>query len=448
MQGPVIAPGDERYEQARRPWNAAVDQRPDAVVVATDVDDIVSTVALAADRKVSVAVQVTGHGAATSLAGTVLLSTGGLRELSIDPVRRTARVGPGVLWQELQQACAPHGLSGLAGTAPRVGVIGYTISGGLGLMARRHGLAAHRVLAAELVTGDGQHLRVDHDHHPDLWWALRGGGTPPGVVTALEIGLVPVPQLCAGQLTWPADVAQELVAAYRSWTTTVPDELTSMLAIRELPPLPQVPEPLRGQRVVTLTVAHLGAEDEVRRLARPLTDLAHPVLDTVTARLPDDLDVAGVPAEPVPTRTRTELLTDLSEQVLPDLFDLGPPGSPLMMVELRHLGGALTTPPQDPSAVGGLDADFLVETLGMVFGPDSHAPMAAEEARVRAAAGSAATGRTLRSFLTAGDTAPERFFDEDTAARLAGIAESYDPAGVMHDPTGNRSRAAGAPQLR
>jgi len=311
VQGPVIAPGDERYEQARRPWNAAVDQRPDAVVVATDVDDIVSTVALAADRKVSVAVQVTGHGAATSLAGTVLLSTGGLRELSIDPVRRTARVGPGVLWQELQQACAPHGLSGLAGTAPRVGVIGYTISGGLGLMARRHGLAAHRVLAAELVTGDGQHLRVDHDHHPDLWWALRGGGTPPGVVTALEIGLVPVPQLCAGQLTWPADVAQELVAAYRSWTTTVPDELTSMLAIRELPPLPQVPEPLRGQRVVTLTVAHLGAEDEVRRLARPLTDLAHPVLDTVTARLPDDLDVAGVPAEPVPTRTRTELLTDL-----------------------------------------------------------------------------------------------------------------------------------------
>ncbi|MEU3623039.1 hypothetical protein BS329_20805 [Amycolatopsis coloradensis] len=435
VQGAVIEPGDQRFASATRPWSLTVEQRPVAVVVAADVEDVAATVGFAARQGRQVAVQATGHGAIDSLDGAILLRTGALRGVTVDPSRRRARLGPGVSWRDVQRACAPHGLSGLTGTAPGVGATGYTLTGGLGLLARRHGLAAHRLMAAELVTGDGRRLSVDRDRYPDLWCALRGGGTPPGVVTEIEIELVPAPVLCAGQLIWSAESAPELFGAFRSWTSTLPDEMTTTLGVQQVPSLPSVPEPLRGRRVVTLTVAHLGEEEETRRLLRPLLDLAQPLSDTLVPRKPDDLDVAGVPTDPAPTRARTELLTDLPDAALDVLTDLGPDAGPLMLTEIRHLGGALTRSAATSTPMNRVEGEFLLETVGLLFREEDFGALAIEQARIHDAVRQVATGRTLRSFANAGDRDAERFFSTEALALLNDVARRYDPGAVIHNPT-------------
>jgi hypothetical protein len=441
IHGAVIEPGDERFEGASRPWNLTVAQRPAVVVVAEDVEDVVAAVGLAAQQGRSVAVQSTGHGASDSLEGAVLLRTGGLRGVAVDAARRRARVAPGAVWREVQQACSPHGLSGLLGTAPGVGATGYTLGGGVGLLGRAHGPAAHRLVAAEIVTGDGHRRRVDEEHDPDLLWALRGGGTPPGVVTQLEIELVAVPVLSAGQFIWPVEAAPDLFGAFRAWTATVPEELTSILGVRQIPPFPHIPEPLRGRRVVALTAAYLGSEAEARELLRPLTDLTRPLSDTFGPRAVDDLDVAGVPADPEPAYTGTELLTDLPDAALPTLVDLGAQPGPLMMIELRHLGGALARSAQRPAALERVEGEFMLEMLGIVLGEGDPGVIREEQERVRAAVADVSTGRTLRTFAQRDDRAPQRFFAPDVVARLADVARRYDPDAVVHDPIGVRTAA-------
>jgi len=437
VHGAVIGPADERWDRARQAWNLAVDQRPAAVVVAADVDDVTTTVRFAAEAGLQVAPQATGHGAGDSLDGVLLLRTAALQHLHLDTHQRTARVGPGVLWRQLHERSSPHGLCGLVGTGPGLGVTGYTLGGGVGLLARRYGLAAHRVRAAELVTADAAVLQVDPAHHPDLFWALRGGGGTAGVVTALEVDLVATPELVAGQLIWPADAARDVLGTYRRWTQTVPDELTSLATVLAVPPLPHVPEPLRGRTVITLTVCHLGGEAQARALLAPFTDLATPLLDTLGPTTPAGLDIAGIPPDPLPSRLRTELLTDLPDQAIDALLALGPgPGSdsPLILTELRHLGGALARPEPEHGAAGTLDAPFLLEALGPAPTPDRGDAVAAQLDRVRNAVDAWRTGRTLRNFATLGDRDPHRFFDPDTLTRLADITRRYDPDQVIRDP--------------
>ncbi|WP_432845918.1 FAD-binding oxidoreductase [Amycolatopsis sp. CA-161197] len=439
LQGAVIGTDDERFERAGKPWNLTVEQRPAAVVAATGVEDVVATVKFAAEHGIRVAPQGTGHGAIDSYDGALLLRTGELNAIAIDPARRRARVGSGVRWQDLQQACTPHGLSGLATNVPSAGVTGYTLGGGLGLFARRHGLAAHGVVSAELVTGEGQRLRVEAEHHADLWWALRGGGTPPGIVTELEIELAPVPELFAGDLIWPVDAALDLFAAYRTWSSTLPEEMTTAIGVHQFPPLPSVPEPIRGQRAVTLTVCHLGTADEARRLLLPMLEVAQPMLDSTRPRTPDDLDLAGVPVDGAPVVIRTEILDDLPESALSAVTDLGPQGSPLSVVEFRRLGGALNRPAEAPAALDRVEGEYFLESVGLIFRPEDVAALAEEQGRVLDALKPAATGRTFRTFASADDRAVDRFFAPDVAARLGGIARHYDPGAVIHDPLGLRS---------
>ncbi|WP_326836986.1 FAD-dependent oxidoreductase [Amycolatopsis rhabdoformis] len=445
VKGAVLGPEDERFGNAGKPWNLTVPQRPGAVVVAADVDDVVATVRFAAEQGIQVAPQGTGHGAIDSTDGAILLRTGGLNEISVDPARRRARVGAGARWRDLQEACTPHGLSGLATNVPSAGVTGYTLGGGLGLLARRHGLAAHGLVSAELVTGDGELLRVDAEHHADLWWALRGGGTPPGVVTELEIELAEAPELFAGDLIWPADAAVDLFGAYRSWSSTLPEELTTAIGVHQFPPLPSVPEPIRGQRAVTLTVCFLGTADAARRLLQPMLEVAQPMLDSTRPRTPDDLDLAGVPADGAPVVIRTEILGDLPESALAAVTDLGPQGSPLSVVEFRRLGGALARPADAPAALDRIEGEYFLESVGLIFRPEDVAVLAEEQGRVLAALEPAATGRTLRTFAGAEDRAVDRFFAPDVAARLGGIARRYDPGAVVHDPLDLRSVGADRP---
>src|SRR5262249_16993338 len=247
------------YDQARQAWNLAVDQRPAVVVEAGSAADVAQAVRFARAHGIRIAPQGTGHGAGPlePLVGAMLLRTTRLRAVHIDPAARTARAEAGAVWPDVTVPAAQHGLAALAGSSTTVGVTGYTLGGGLGWLARRYGLAANSVAAAELVTPDGDLVRADADHEPDLFWAVRGGGGV-GVVTALEMRLYPVRDLYAGSLFFPIQRAAEVLHAWRAWTDTVPDEVSSQGRLVRLPPAPQLPEPLRGRAFVKVEAAYLG----------------------------------------------------------------------------------------------------------------------------------------------------------------------------------------------
>lgn len=370
--GPVTGSSDATWDQARMPWNVAIDQRPAVVVQATGPDDVVAAVAFARDHGLRVAPQGTGHGAAAmpDLADTLLLRTQLMNGFSVDPVRRSARVEAGTIWEPVAQAASEHGLIALHGSSPNVGIAGYTLGGGLSWLARKHGLAANSVTAMEVVTADGEQRRVDGDD--DLFWALRGGGHGFGVVTALEFALYPVTEIYAGSLFWPGAAAPEILHAYREWVQTVPDELTSIARLLRLPPLPEVPEPLRDVPVIDIGLAFAGDAAEGEALIRPLREALTPMMDSVGMVPPTELlRLHGDPEDPVPAVGHHTMLGELPADAIDTLIDVAgaDSGSPLIGVELRHLGGELARPSADHGALGALDAEFLLFGVGIAGDP-------------------------------------------------------------------------------
>src|SRR6185437_15936929 len=249
LDGELVLPTDPSWDEARTAWNLAVDQRPAAVVLAESTADVAETIRAARSAGLSVAPQGTGHGATPlgDLSDTILLRTSRMRGVSVDPKRRTARVEAGVLWQEVTDAAAEHGLAALAGSSHDVGVVGYTLGGGISWLARKYGLSSNAVLAAEIVDAEGNQRRLDYENDPDLFWAIRGGGGAFAVVTALEIRLFPIAEIYAGTLFFPIDGAREVLSAWLELTDRAPDELMSVGRLMRFPDLPMVPEPVRGK---------------------------------------------------------------------------------------------------------------------------------------------------------------------------------------------------------
>src|SRR5437764_10446642 len=227
-RGDYVTPNDANWDEARQAWNLAVDQRPAAVALPETADDVAAIVRHARENGLRVAAQGTGHNAhplAHELDETVLVKTHRMREVEIDPVARRARVGAGALWIDVTVPAGEHGLAPLAGSSPDVGVVGYSLGGGISWLGRRHGLSANSVVAIELVDAHGDQIRASADENADLFWALRGGGGSFGIVTAIEIALYPVADIYAGWLVFPVERAAEVLNAWREWVDTVPDEV-------------------------------------------------------------------------------------------------------------------------------------------------------------------------------------------------------------------------------
>ena len=369
LAGQVFVAGQAGYDQARQAWNLAVDQRPSVVVEAGSAADVAQAVRYARAHGMRIAPQGTGHGAAPlePLDGAMLLRTTCMRRVDIDPAARTARAEAGAVWQDVIVPAAEHGLAGLAGSSPGVGVAGYTLGGGLGFLARRYGLAANSVTAAELVTPGGDLVRADAGHEPDLFWAVRGGGGV-GVVTALEMRLYPVRELYAGDLFFPIQRAAEVLHAWREWTATVPDEVTSIGHLLRLPPLPEVPEPLRGRAFAIIEAACLGDAGTGAELIGPLRRLG-PELDTVAMIPAAALGQLNMdPPQPVPGAGDGAFLADFPAAAIDALLAVAGPdaGTPPASVEIRHLGGALARPAPRGGAQPSIDASYLLYAAGPV----------------------------------------------------------------------------------
>jgi FAD/FMN-containing dehydrogenase len=430
----LITADDPRFDEALRAWNLTVDQRPAAVALPRNAAELAAAVTHATAAGLRVAIQGTGHGAVAlgSLEGAVLVKTSAMRGVTIAPMARLARVEAGALWGDVVRPAAEHGLVPLAGSSHDVGVVGYTLGGGVSALSRRHGLAAHSVQAAEVVTGDGRLIRVDARHEPELFWALRGGGGSFAAVTALEIRLFPFREATGGLLFFPLERAGEVLRAWRGWVADVPDEMASCGRLLRLPPLPGLPEPLRGRSFAVVEALHLRSAADAGQLLAPLRRLG-PVRDTIGPASPHDLLTIHMdPPGPVPGVAEGMLLDELPDEAIDAMLVAAGPGlgSQLVSVELRHLGGALRRPAADSGALAALDAAFLMAAAGTA--PDAAAVQAAR-ARIGHVTQALAPWRADRDLMnfTGRGTDAARFFPPGVLRRLRRVKQAYDPADVF-----------------
>ncbi len=432
--GRVVRRGDGGWDELRRAFNLALDQQPELVAVPADADDVARLVRFAARHGLRVAAQRTGHGAGPlgDLTGTVLLNTSALTATRIDARKRRARVEAGARWQDVVPAASELGLAALHGSAPDIGIVGYSLSGGIGWYARKLGLATNSVTAVELVTAEGERVRASADSEPELFWALRGGGGNFGVVTALEFVLHEVGEIYAGAVFFPFERAHEVLHAWREWITTVPEEVTSLGRLLQLPPLEEIPEPLRGRSFALVEATCLADEASGRELLRPLHELG-PEIDTFASVQPTALPALHMdPPEPVPYAGADFTLGEFPAAAIDDILSAAGPGSgsPLTSLELRHLGGALARPQSEHGALATIDGAILGFAVGM-FGDDAgRSAVEAQLDRVRAAAARYATARRYLNFVEA-DVDASAFFDPETLARLRSIKAAVDPDDIF-----------------
>lgn len=370
--GAVHLPGDPGYDMARSPWNLQIQHHPAAVAYPASTAEVSDVVRAAHRAGLRVVPQGTGHGAAPldgQLGDAVLLRTAGLRELSIDADRRCAHVGAGVLWGDLAESAGRHGLVGLHPSSPDVGVVGYSIGGGIGWYARRLGLQCRAITAVEVVLADGSVARASADTEPELFWGLRGGGMPLGVVTALEFDLFELESVVAGYLAWDWSLIEQVLPVWAAWATEAPDTATTSFRVLKAPPLPHIPSQLHGRHLVVIDGAFLGSDDDAADVVAALRAM-RPEFDTVRrVPAPSLVRLHLDPEGPAPAYASSRLLSGLPEDAIAAVVGSVGPGSDtrLDIAEFRQLGGALRRP-DSGSALSSLDGEFLV--LGLALGSE------------------------------------------------------------------------------
>jgi FAD/FMN-containing dehydrogenase len=431
----LIRQGDATYDAARQAWNLAVDQRPAAVAFPENEAEVAAVVRFARANGYRVAPQRTGHnaGAVGSLEDAVLLRTDRLTGVEIDARSRSARVGAATKWEHMIPQASDLGLAALHGSTGDVSVVGYSLGGGLGWYARKHGLAANKVTAVELVTADGELVRATRDEEPELFWALRGGAGNFGVVTALEFDLFEQELDYAGVLFFPWERSGEVLHAWHEWLPTTPDEVTSVGRIMQFPPLPMVPEPLRGRAFALVEAVYVGSEADGKELLEPLRALG-PVMDTFAMVPPKEIaELHMDPKDPVPGVTGHRLLGELPAEGIDAFVAAGGPGSgsQLISIELRQLGGALAQSSPEHGAIDTLNAEYAYFGVGIAAGPDATAATEAQLAHVADALAPYDAGRMYANFAEASRVGSSSLFGAETVARLRAVKDAYDPTGLF-----------------
>jgi len=427
--GRIATAEDTDWDEARAAWSLAADQRPVAVALVKTADDVAKVVGFAGAHGLRVAAQGTGHGAMPlgSLDGVVLIKTERMRGIQIEDGR--ARVEAGAWASDLGEAAARSGRSFLPGTSPNVGVIGYTLGGGLSWLGRKYGFACNRVTAIELVTAAGEARTVNAATDPDLFWALRGGGGGYALVIALHVELVPVSEAYAGALVFSPGLAAEGIAAYRDWSADAPEEVGSLVRMLNLPPIPDIPEPLRGNKWLAIIAACIGSREQGERAIAPLRQIGDPVVDTF-----DQIPAAGLsriamdPEPPVPALGHHRVLRELPDDAIAAFVDVAGPesGAPLLLAELRHLGGALARPAENGGALDKLDGQFVALGAGLLMDPALREPIAGSLDRLADALDPwAAAGGFFNYAERPGEV--DAIMPAETCRRLAEVKRRWDP---------------------
>jgi FAD/FMN-containing dehydrogenase len=366
IRGPVITPDDAGYDAARAIWNGAIDRRPAYVARCTGVADVVAAVRFARERDLVVAVRSGGHGVGGHAVcdGGLVIDLSPMRGIRVDPAARTARADAGVLWGELDRETQLHGLATVGGIVTHTGIAGLTLGGGIGWLTRKHGATVDNLLSADLVTAEGELLTASADENSDLFWGIRGGGGNFGVVTSFEYRLHPVgPIVLAGPVFHPLEDAREVLAFYRDFIVTAPDELTTIFELGVAPPAPFLPEDVHGKPIVMVGACYAGAPEDGIEVVRPLKAFGDPIVDLLEPKPYTALQSMFDPGVPHGWHRywKSVELASLTDDAIDTLVEhAAAQTSPKSYCIVFQLGGALARTGAETTAFGQRDAGHNV----------------------------------------------------------------------------------------
>jgi FAD/FMN-containing dehydrogenase len=424
VRGEVVVPGDVVYDQARKVWNGMVDRHPAAVIYCAGSDDVVAAVNFARSRFLLVAVRAGGHniGGASVCDGGLVIDLSRMKQIEVDPVKRTARAQAGLNLGEFDAATQAHGLAITMGVNADTGIAGLTLGGGFGKLGRKHGLSCDNLVSAEIVTADGRLLRASATEHPDLFWAIRGGGGNFGIVTRFEYRLFPVgPMLLAGSVLYSYDRARDAMRFYHTFASTAPDELSVDAALATTP---------SGERVFSISACYAGPIDEGERIVRPLRAYGPPIQDQIAPRLYVEIQSAGDATFPRGRRYywKAQFLRELSDAAIDTLLAAYATAPAESLLVLQHVGGAIARIPVNATPYANRDALYDCFPISIWDDPAEDMMRTRWAREVWDAMRPFSTGGVYANNL--GEEGTERIEAAYGAnyARLLALKKKYDPA--------------------
>lgn len=437
LKGSALVPGDKGYKEASLTWDTKTFEQHPAIVVLPAVGaDVVEAVIFANKYKLGVAVQAGGHGHPYPANAALFVNFANMHDVKINENNATARVEPGAKAGAVVQAAHEHGLAPLNGLAGSVGAVGYMLSGGVGWLTRQYGAAAGSIRAAEVVTADGRLLQVDENNNADLLWGLRGGGGNFGIVTALEFALYSVKKIYGGQVAYPIEQAKEVLTTYLSWVKTVPNKLTSVVRLMQVPPSPAFPEELRGKPAIFVLAGYNGTAEEGEKQLKPIRTVGHPVLDTF-AELPYSKvgTISNDPetSPPVYVNVEAVALRDLGQSEIDTILEkVKDRASGIYLLELRHLGGALAAQPEEAMPLNFHKASFLLGLLAAAPKPDGLEAGKQSVTQILQALAPHTTGETILGLAGSPSLAlTKSAFSPANFQRLVALKDKYDPHNIF-----------------
>jgi FAD/FMN-containing dehydrogenase len=434
--GTVITPSDDAYAAARAVWNGTVDARPAAIAQCQTTDDIVAAVNLVRTAGCKFSVRGGGHSVAgfSTCDDGVVIDLSHMRGVTVDVDRRTATVEPGATWADYDAATAAHGLASTGGLISSTGVAGLTLGGGIGWLQRKYGLACDNLVAADVVTADGEVVRASDTENSGLLWGLRGGGGNFGVVARFEFALHPVSTILGGLMLFPLDRGKQVLQAFREWASDAPDEATMLAAILTAPPEPFVPPDLTGRKAVAIVGCWCGDLDAGQTAIEPLRQLA-PAVDLFGPMpypaLQGMLD-AGAPSG-LRNYFRGGYVSDLSDDIIDVAIDHGARmPSPMSAIHLHQMGGAVGRVAPEATAFSGRAAGYTYNVVSTWVDPQEDAMHIAANRELSAALAPLSEEGAYVNFLpdTDGDQTREAYGNE-LYTRLARLKREHDSANLF-----------------
>lgn len=431
--GRVLTAENEEFNLARTPWDLSVIFEPAVVLMAANSDDIITAVQFAKDNHMKIAVTNSGHGVALPAIGSLLINVSEMTNVRVDPDKQTAWMEGGAKWAHVLEKAQEVGLAPLMGSSSDIGAAGFTSGGGIGWLSRKYGLSVDHVLAMDVVTADGQLIHADKDENPDLFWAMRGAGAAFGVITAMEVELFPIRNAFAGSLMYPSELAHDVFTRYRDWATGLDEEWTTSISILNLPPLPFLPEFLRGKSVVVIRGCYLGGMEAGKadithflNWQEPMMNLFRPIEYSEADIISDD------PKDPTAALATNVILNGITDNVIQTLIKYAVPTdgpSPLMMAEILHAGGQIAKADPSTTAFSQHDAPFILKIIGINPEPAVGRAFLALADKLKNELKADAQDGVFLNFLT-GDEKwqhSKAAFSPEAYQKLTALKKQYDP---------------------
>lgn len=433
FQRKMVMPGDDHYDTARRAWNLSVDQYPTAILLAENAADISQGIIYAEEHNLGVAVQSTGHGVVKPADNCLLILTSKMKEIQVDEKKQIAYIGAGAKWGQVLEESQQHGLAPLLGSSPDVGVVGYTLGGGMGWLARKFGLATDSVRFFDVVTADGQLLRASATENSDLFWGLRGGGGSLGIVIGMEINLFPINTVYAGNLIYPIEIGNEVFEFYRDWLAYAPEELTSSIVIMNFPKLPEIPELFRGISTVMLRGCYCGSIEQGEALINEWRKWQAPMVDDFKSMpFSQVASISNDPVDPVAGLSTGGWIRELSDESIEMLIQYGVGmngNSPITVTEVRHAGGAIAKVDPNLTAYSHRNEHFLLQLIGLTPTFEARQYLQNYINQFKTDLAPHLSGNVYMNFLE-GDESQERIqnaYSTEAFLKLKEIKRKYDP---------------------